>query len=51
MSYEEATTTRVSKAQALAEIARHGCDGAAFLAELGDHATYRGADVLAWLGY
>jgi len=51
MDYEEACEAEVSKASALAEIARHGCDAAEFLAEVGDRATYRGSDVLNWLGY
>jgi hypothetical protein len=51
MDYEEACEATVSKAEALAEIKRHSCDATEFLAECGDRAEYKGADVLAWLGY
>lgn len=51
MNYEDACEATVSRARALAEVARHGCDAAEFLADVGDRATYRGADVLGWLGY
>lgn len=51
MNYDEACEAEVSKARALAEIARHGCDAADFLADVGDRAVYRGADILNWLGY
>lgn len=51
MNYEDACEATVSRAEALSEVARHGCDAAEFLAEVGDRSAYRGATVLAWLGY
>lgn len=51
MTFEEAIESTVSKAEALAEIRNHSCSIEEFLLELGDHQTYRGKDVLAWLGY
>ncbi|WP_418122281.1 hypothetical protein [Variovorax sp. 160MFSha2.1] len=51
MNYEEACEATVSRARALDEVKRHGCDTAEFLADVGDRATYRGAEVLNWLGY
>lgn len=65
MGYEDALHATVTRRQAQAEIARHdacgdcaehGTDGhptawEAFTCEHGDHETYRGADVLNWLGY
>lgn len=53
MDYEEAIETTVSREEARREIERHDCDGgfAAFVAEVGDRASYRGAEVLGWLGY
>ena len=54
MTYDEAIEATVSKAQAQREIAKHDCgEGAwdAFIADVGDKATYTGAEVLGWLGY
>lgn len=51
MNYQEAMDATVSREQMWRECARHGCDPLDLIAELGDHDTYRGADVLAWLGY
>jgi hypothetical protein len=51
MTYEEALTINVTKAQALAEIRKHGIDPNEFLEDMGDHEDYDGAEVLAWLGY
>jgi hypothetical protein len=51
MSYSEAIDCEVTRAEAMREIARHGCNAADFIAECGDHQTYAGAAVLAWLGY
>jgi hypothetical protein len=51
MTYEEALVINVTKSEALAEIRKHGIDPNEFLEEMGDHDTYAGADVLAWLGY
>lgn len=51
MNYEDARKIRVTAAEAQREIKRHGCAWAEFVAEYGDKATYKGSDVLAWLGY
>lgn len=55
MNYEEASEATVSKARALAEIAKHDIGepdpAALFLAEVGDKPHYTGAEVLNWLGY
>lgn len=52
MQYHEAIEATVTREQARREIERHDCEGfAAFLADVGDRATYRGAEVLGWLGY
>jgi len=51
MTYEQAIEITVTKAEALAEIRRNGINPKEFLEEMGDHDTYAGADVLAWLGY
>jgi hypothetical protein len=51
MTYDEAIEATVTKAEALAEIRKHGIDPKEFLEEMGDLDTYAGADVLAWLGY
>lgn len=51
MTYDEAIETTVSRDQARREIALHSCDWDAFIADVGDKATYTGAEVLGWLGY
>ena len=55
MDYDEACAAKVTRAQALAEIAKHDIgepDAAAlFFQEVGDRPEYTGAEVLNWLGY
>ena len=51
MTYEEAVQSRVSKEEALREVAYHGADWDAFLEEMGDRQEYSGKEVLQWLGY
>jgi hypothetical protein len=51
MTYDEAIEATVTKRDALAEIKAHGVDPEEFLEDMGNHDTYAGADVLAWLGY
>ena len=51
MTYDEAIETIVTRGEAAAEIAAHGIDFSEFVEEYGDREEYRGADVLAWLGY
>jgi hypothetical protein len=50
-SYDDACAATVTRAQAIGEIKRHHADPADFLADVGDRPTYRGAEVLGWLGY
>lgn len=51
MTYEDAMRTRVTKEQAKQEAERHFSNFEEFLKEYGDKPSYRGKDVLAWLGY
>jgi hypothetical protein len=51
MTYDEAIETSVTKREALAEVEAHGIDPEDFLEDMGNHDTYAGSDVLAWLGY
>lgn len=51
MDYEEAMESTVSKKEAQREVAKHSCEWTEFVAEMGDKQTYKGADVLGWLGY
>ena len=53
MNYDEAVEAEVTREQARAEIAKHDADGGfeQFLVDVGDRASYSGAEVLAWLGY
>jgi len=51
MSYDEAREATVTRAEALAEVKRHGCSVEEFLSEMGDRDEYSGSDVLDWLGY
>lgn len=51
MDYEDAVVVTVSKKEAQREVEKHACEWAEFVAEMGDKATYKGGDVLAWLGY
>jgi hypothetical protein len=51
MTYDEAIEATVTKAEAFAEIRKHGIDPNEFLEEMGDRETYAGGDVLSWLGY
>jgi len=55
MDYEEACEATISRAHALAEIAKHDIGepdpAALFLSEVADRATYKGSEVLNWLGY
>ena len=51
MTYDEAIIATVTRAEALHEVANHSANVAEFFADCGDRPEYRGADVLAWLGY
>lgn len=41
----------VSRAEAIAEVNKHGLPVSEFLSEMGDEEEYNGAEVLGWLGY
>lgn len=49
---EDYDGVKVTRAQALREVRKHGASEAEFLAEVGDKPEYDGfRDVLQWLGY
>lgn len=51
MDYNEAIETTVSRAQALAELAKHDSNIFEFFDDVGDKPEYTGKEVLDWLGY
>lgn len=51
MDFETAQQAIITKAQAIAEIKRHGVDPVDFFNEVGTKTHYKGSDVLWWLGY
>jgi hypothetical protein len=51
LSYSDACEALVTKAQAIAEIRRHGASVEEFFAEAGEKAEYCGEVVLNFLGY
>lgn len=51
MTHDEAQEVILTRYQAQLEVAGHSLDWGDFLDDLGDHDTYKGADVLDWLGY
>jgi hypothetical protein len=51
LTFDDAMVVVVSKAEATAEIRRHGQDPAEFFAEIGERDQYVGSEVLDWLGY
>lgn len=51
MTYEEAIEIKVSATEAQREIAKHSASWDEFVAECGEHDTYKGSTVLGWLGY
>ena len=53
MTYQEATQdgNLVTKQEALNEVSKHSISIDEFLAENGNHDTYKSIAVLAWLGY
>lgn len=51
MTYEEAIEAKVTKAEAIRELEKHGLSFADFSKDHGNKATYKGSDVLAWMGY
>ncbi len=51
MTYEEAITSNVTKAEARREVELHSLLWSDFVADCGDHEEYDGSEVLGWLGY
>lgn len=51
MDYETACEATVSKIYAIREVQKHGLDPDEFFAEVGERDSYRGHEVLDWLGY
>ena len=51
MNFDDAWQATITRAQARKEIKLHDARFSEFLAEVGDKATYTGAEVLGWLGY
>lgn len=52
MEYEEAIEATVTREQARKEVEKHDGEGfALFLEDCGDRPTYKGSEVLGWLGY
>lgn len=51
MNFNQAMNVEVSAAAARREVEEHGQKWADFVKEKGERATYRGRDVLIWLGY
>jgi hypothetical protein len=51
MDLQHAMEATVTRQQAQREIAKHSAEWSKFVAEHGDHETYRGETVLGWLGY
>lgn len=50
-TYQESWPPFVTRAEALAEVKKHGSSVDEFDDDLGVHEQYKSADVLAWLGY
>lgn len=48
---DEAREATVTAKQAAAEVMRHGFNPELFFEEIGRRETYRGSEVLDWLGY
>ena len=51
MNYEDAITYIVTRAEARHEIELHSLKFADFVADVGNKKTYKGSEVLTWLGY
>ena len=51
MTYDDAVAATVTAEEARREIEKHNLDWHDFTADHGNHPTYKGATVLAWLGY
>ena len=51
MNYEQACEYVVTKYEAKEEIEKHFSNFNDFLNDIGDKKTYKGSDVLNWLGY
>ena len=51
MNYEEAIEAIVTRKEAQQEIEKHGLKFKDFSLDYGNFDTYKGSDVLKWLGY
>jgi len=51
MNYEEAMIYEVTRAEARHEIKLHYLKFSDFVADVGNKKTYKGSEVLTWLGY
>lgn len=51
MNFEDAIHATVTREEAKREIEQHHADWNEFKREVGDKPTYRGEEVLGWLGY
>lgn len=51
MDFEESWNSTVSAEEAKAEIELHACCWYDFIAEVGEKSSYKGSEVLGWLGY
>jgi len=52
MTFDQAVEATVTRAEAIREIeGQHSLKFSDFVEECGDHPSYAGAAVLAWLGY
>ena len=48
---EDAREAKLTKEQAIKEVAAHGLSVEEFVEDVGDKAEYKGWEVLNWLGY
>jgi len=51
MTADEAREETFTRREALAIVRNHNLDWDDFLSEVGNHQTYKGSDILDWLGY
>jgi hypothetical protein len=49
--YESAEGEKITKARAIQEVNRHGCNVAEMFTDIGERDTYDAQEVLDWLGY
>lgn len=51
MNYDQAIVAQVTRQEAIREVQQHNISVDEFLEEVGDKETYKGSEVLNWLGY